>query len=484
MKDLEQIISALSKEEIRFYKLFINRTNSSKNKQRKDVELFDFIRKGKNKDISTQKILNKLSISNSNNYYQLKNRIYNDLNNSMTWQHISKDKQSLSFSYILLSRVFKNKGELDLSFNYLLKAEKSALSEDLYEILSIVYTEIIELSHELISIDIDHFITLKNHNINMLREIDQIDMLLAKIMYDIKTKQNFAKSDSSLTNLIEQKIKQTKQNKLLINSSRFKLRLFKMYSRILLQNQDFENLEEFLLNSLSEFKKNKFFERSNHDEKLTLLTYLVNCLYENKKYNSSLKYAKELKSSMQEYDGFLEEKYLFYYYNALVLNYGKTDKNKSLETLNEASKNEVIKKIPAYTSFIYLNTAVLYFQMKKYSLAQKNISRLILQHDFVNLDTVFQFQIFVFELVLRIELNQKDILNEKITLLKKDFKKLIKSDQFSRESSLIDLISEFCKGKNIEKKLNTFIDKYSNISNDRNTIIDYLSWAKNYFKSA
>ena len=51
MKDLEQIISALSKEEIRFYKLFINRTNSSKNKQRKDVELFDFIRKGKNKDI-------------------------------------------------------------------------------------------------------------------------------------------------------------------------------------------------------------------------------------------------------------------------------------------------------------------------------------------------------------------------------------------------------------------------------------------------
>ena len=91
--------------------------------------------------------------------------------------------------------------------------------------------------------------------------------------------------------------------------------------------------------------------------------------------------------------------------------------------------------------------------MKKYSLAQKNISRLILQHDFVNLDTVFQFQIFVFELVLRIELNQKDILNEKITLLKKDFKKLIKSDQFSRESSLIDLISEFCKGKNIKNCL-------------------------------
>ena len=49
MKDLEQIISALSKEEIRFYKLFINRTNSSKNKQRKDVELLISLEKEKTK---------------------------------------------------------------------------------------------------------------------------------------------------------------------------------------------------------------------------------------------------------------------------------------------------------------------------------------------------------------------------------------------------------------------------------------------------
>ena len=68
MKDLEQIISALSKEEIRFYKLFINRTNSSKNKQRKDVELLISLEKEKQRCFY-QKILNKLSISNSNNYY-------------------------------------------------------------------------------------------------------------------------------------------------------------------------------------------------------------------------------------------------------------------------------------------------------------------------------------------------------------------------------------------------------------------------------
>ena len=139
MKDLEKIIDTLTKDEIRFYKLFINRTSSSKNKSRKDEELFNFLKKGKHKDYSTKEILKKLSISNSNNYYQLKNRIYNDLNNSLTWQHISKDKQSSSFSYILLARVFKNRAELQLSFNYLLKAEKIAINEELYELLSIIY---------------------------------------------------------------------------------------------------------------------------------------------------------------------------------------------------------------------------------------------------------------------------------------------------------------------------------------------------------
>lgn len=66
MKDLEKIISVLSKEEIRFYKLFVNRTTSKNN--RKDVVLFDFIKNGKSDGLSTKDILKKLQLTNSNNY--------------------------------------------------------------------------------------------------------------------------------------------------------------------------------------------------------------------------------------------------------------------------------------------------------------------------------------------------------------------------------------------------------------------------------
>ena len=152
-RPLDQIVKALSKEEVRFFKLFLKRTES---KNRKDAKLFDLIRNKKG-DYKTDYFLKRLK-TNPNNYYQIKNRLYHELNNSMIWQYIWKDNQSKSFSLVLLSRVYKNKGELELAFHFLKKAEKEAISSELYEILSIIYSEIINISHELISVDVDFMI--------------------------------------------------------------------------------------------------------------------------------------------------------------------------------------------------------------------------------------------------------------------------------------------------------------------------------------
>ena len=95
-----------------------------------------------------------------------------------------------------------------------------------------------------------------------------------------------------------------------------------------MQERDYKSLEEFLIDSYNDFLKDDIFDRSNHNEKLTLLTYLTNCLYKTKKYKQSLRYSEEL-LSMKEYDYF-HDKYLFYYYNILVLNFAKTDKEKAV----------------------------------------------------------------------------------------------------------------------------------------------------------
>jgi len=471
---LNTIVQSLSKEEVRFFKLFLKRTD---NKNRKDVDLFDYMKRKKG-DFSTEDILKKLE-TNPNNYYQIKNRLYHELNNSMVWQHIWKDKQSKSFSFVLLSRVYKNKGELELSFHYLKKAEKEAIDSELYEVLSIIYSEIIQISHELLSVDVDLYIELKRNNIKILSEIDEMDLLLAKIMYDIKTKQNFGKSDGSLVKLIKTKYGKISKEKNLVNIPRFRIRLFKMYSRLLLQERNYQSLEKFLIESYNDFLNDKLFDRSNHNEKLTLLTYLSNCLYKTKKYKQSLKYSEELLNGMKEYDCFLHDKYLFYYYNILVLNYAKTDKNIALDYLNKASGSEVIKKLPSYNAFIYLNRSLIYYYEDNYKESQKNIARLIMQEDFLLLDKSFQLKILVAELMIRMMLSNKN-LNDKITSINKNYKSLLLEENYIREKKMIDLIFKKIHNEDIVDNKEDLLSIMSDSNSEDIDIISYNSWMKEH----
>ena len=307
-----------------------------------------------------------------------------------------------------------------------------------------------------------------------------MDLLLAKIMYDIKTKQNFGKSDGSLVKLIKTKYAKISKEKNLVNSPRFRIRLFKMYSRLLLQERDYQSLEKFLIESYNDFETDKLFNRSNHNEKLTLLTYLSNCLYKTKKYKQSLKYSEELLSGMKEYDCFLHDKYLFYYYNILVLNYAKTDKEKALDYLNKASESEVIKKLPSYNSFIYLNRSLIYYYKDNYKESQKNIARLIMQQDFLLLDKSFQLKILVTELMIRILVSNKN-LNDKITNINKDYKSLLLEKHHIRRKNVDLIFNKINDGDFVDNK----VDLLSIISDSDSEDIDIISyniWIKENIK--
>ena len=469
---LDTIIDSLSKEEVRFFKLFLNRTVR---KNRKDLDLFDYMRKQKG-NYNTKDLLKKLK-TNAANYYTIKNRLYHELNNSMVWQYIWKDNQSKSFSYVLLGRLYKNKGELDLAFHFFQKAEKEAIESDLYELLSMIYSEIIQLSHELLSINVDNFIQLKRDNMKILSEIDEIDLLLAKIMYDVKTKQNYSNSEDSLVELIKTKFNKISKQNNLLKSTRFRIRLFNMYSRLLLQKRDYKTLENFVIKSYDEFENEKLFDRSNHNDKLTILTYIANCLFKTNKNNQSLKYAELLLNSMQEYDGLLYDKYLFFYYNILVSNYSVTDKEKALNYLDKASNNEVIKKLPAYNSFIYLNRSLIYYDQDKFKKSKQNISRLIMQKDFLLLDQSFQLKILITSIIICYKNSEKNML-DKINDIKDNYSVLLKTENHLRDVKFLDLISKKIAGGDFEKDKSIFLSNISDKETKELDIIGYNNWVK------
>ena len=478
---INEIISSLNKEEKRFFKILTNRTLKSDN--RKDIILFDYL--NTKKIIDDSELLKKLNLKNKNSLYQLKNRLFKDLNKSMLLQHFDKEKDLFSLSNILLSRVYKRKGNLGLAYKFLKKAEEKALLNETFELIALIYNEVLKLAYDLVTIDVEEYINKQRKNKKKFDLAQEMDLVLSAVMYKIKTAQNFS-TDKDIFFLLNQTLEKFIKNKLISDSPKFRIKVFQAVSRGLLQKKNYNELEKYLLKTYSSFKKDNLFNKTNHENKLMMLTYITNSLYKNKKYEKSLEFANELKSEMLRFDNMLYNKFLFFYYNALVINYSTLNKTKALKILSQAKENIIIKNLPTFGVFIYLNTALIYFDLGNFKISKKNIRRLILQKDFMNLDKSFKIQIYIAELIITYSTKEFDQLESKIIYLKSKFKTSLSENK--RDSKLIEILSDliFCNNiyadKKLQNKIKSLINKISDDESDDQDIISYNYWLKNITK--
>ena len=477
MNILLKTIESLNKEEIRYYKIFSNRTHNEEN--RKDTILFELIKNNLN-DYNEKEIAAKMYGDKKNNFYQLKNNLLHGINKSIVSQHTNKEDDTSLYNIILLSRIYKRKGDVDLSYHYLKKAEKQANKIESFEILSIIYSEILKLSYELISIDIEKYINRKIENKKKLDLSQEIDITLYSVMYSIKTTQNFSNDTEVNSKALNDIINSITSQKQISKSPKFRIKLFEAISRTFLQKNDFVSLEKYLKSTYKDFIKDKIFNKTNHEQKLMMLTYLTNSLYKNGKMKESLLIAEELNNSMSEFDSFLRNRFLFYYYNALVINYSKLDQEKALEVLNKAKRNKVIQSLPTFGSFIYLNMGLIYYDQKKYKTSIKHFSRLILQKDFINLSLQFQLKILISEIIIRYELNQTDLVEEKIKIINRTYKETINHNK--REKDIIEIINKliYCDNLSVNKDLvseiKRLIEQTSSEKAQNIDVINYNDW--------
>ena len=137
MNTLQQIIASMNKEEVRHLKLFMGRTNSGPD--RKDIELFDYIRQ-RPEDYDEDKIQAKLyGTSDKNALYRLKNRLLDDVAKSLALQYSDESDFNQVAMFLQLARHFLTGSQFQLALPYLNKAEKRAISVEKHELLDISY---------------------------------------------------------------------------------------------------------------------------------------------------------------------------------------------------------------------------------------------------------------------------------------------------------------------------------------------------------
>lgn len=449
MDVLNSIVSGMTKEQVRFFKLFMARSHY--HEDRMDEKLFDYMRKS-GEDYDEEKIVQVLyKKGDKNAFYRLRNRLLSDLNKSLMLQHIDDDENLYLLHLLALAKFFLAKNNNKTTHYFLKKAEAQALKTENVELLDIIYGDYIRLSHDLLSIDPEKYIQLRIQNHEHIRKLRTIDDILAVVSYKMKVTQNFSSDENPVLELLEQTVKQYSSDLELLKSPTLRFRIYHSVSQILLQKRDYSSLEEYLLKTYRDFSAENLFNKSNHDVKLQMLVYIINALFKNNNVKESLVYTNKLKEAMEEFNRSFYDKYLFFYYNSLVINYSKSDRARALEILNEMRTLEKIVSVPFYEMFIYLNLAVSYFDTKDFHQSIRNLNKLYTLKGYTTADRSLQFKIAIAELMIRYELQDFDVLENKIRLIKKDYSEFFTRKSNVREVIMIEAISKLIRTDSLRK---------------------------------
>lgn len=486
MDTLNQMVLGLNKEEIRYYKIYSTRIASKE--PRKDIELFDIIRRERehfDEDATSRSLYPN---GNKNPYYRLKNRLKSELSKSLMVQHFEDEDVTQAINLYNLARHYMSRNLFQLAEHFLGKAEKRALSIENLELLDLIYTEFIRLSQEMLNINPETYILKRQANESKLTSIRQIEDILATVKYKLKITQNFSPVDNPVVDMLQDTVQKLTDNKELKGSSALRFKIYQAVSQILLSQHDYPNLEDYLRSTYSDFEVEKLFNKGNHQTKLQMLTYMVNALFKNDKLQESLEWAEKLKFGMEEHDRLHYDRFMFFYYNSLVINYSKMDMEKAIAVLLELEHNEKLKKTPFYIVFVYLNLSIFHFDLGHYRESIKRLNQLYHHEKFMNTAESLKFRIAILELLIRIELDDTDFLEYRMKQIRKDFSVQLANQENVRESMLLDLISDiFLKGisvrsEQMKDRIKLFAKTTSSRSEDAE-LVNYNGWLNGKLKA-
>ena len=476
MDVLSDLVASMNKEEIQAYKLFTLRKNAGQ--KRKDVLLFDAIKKGGNEyqENKTAELL--YGVGSKNSFYRLKHRLTNNLLKSLSVHHFDDNDVSFIHHLLGLSNLFYKKRSFKLMLQCLKKAEFKALEIEQYELLEIVYSDFIKASQEIITIDPQEYIDKRLVNADRLGKLRTLEDAISVLNYRLKTTQNFISKKMGIVSYLEDLVSELVQDKSLL-TLKFKTRVFRAVSQVLLSKKDYVSLEKYLVETYDQFLKEKLFFKTNHETKLQMLTYLVNTLFKNNKIKDSLKWANDLKVAMEEYKGALKSKYQFYYYNALVNNYNVIDKDKSIAILEDIKASKWMKTDPYLGIFVYINLALNWFDKCNYKKSLRNFQVLKLQEHYENTASSLKFKWAIGALIVRFKLNDQAKFELKLIELLADYKEEVNTPENKRDLEFINLLRDLNKKRVlIDKSLKFRLNAFCLVEGNDEELINYTSWLK------
>lgn len=397
---LETLINSLSKEEIRHYKLLSQGVKNTG--ARLDFELFDNIKKfGPEK--GEVKFKEQHYFGNANAFYRLKNRVFTQLSKTLLYLHHSNTVHHDILENVLLAKVFYQKEQFGIAHHCLKKAEKKAIEIDDFDYLNLIYRELIKLSYEVVDINPEMLIAKQKAVYKKQQKINELNNVLAIVNHQLRRSQNLGRSNNEINNLLQRTINNYTNDDSIKDSYQFQFSIYQAITQFLLRQQNWVGLQEFVIQKLKEFEKKNLFSKANHDTKLQMITYVVNASFKKEDLEVSLLYTERLYDEMLRFGKAHYHKYLFFYYQALVMNFSDSKPEKARRILNEIKDDKSFVSNPYYVQFILLNLALVNHGLGNYCEAMRSMKELLGSTHFAGFEASFKNQTECLYLVLLYE---------------------------------------------------------------------------------
>lgn len=486
------IISALTKEEVRHFKLFLKRSNI-KVADAPVSQLFDSIRKNNYKD---DKAIHERRFKDlkANAFYRLKNRMLVDVKKSLLVLNYDKVDRILIFNYLILSEIFLYKSEYEITYYFLCKAEKKAIEQEFFSILEMIYEHMIVLSRLYYDFPLPEIIKKKKAIIEKKKEIHAVNDMLAEVTWSLQ-KSNFGAKGLDIIDELDNIKSKLDSIELLERSPSLRIQMQKSIRMLLLQKGDFQSLHIFLSQKLIEFEQENIFNKNNHNQKIVMQTWLINANIKLLNFHLVYKYTEELKKSLHRYKNLYYETHIWTYYQCIfVACFYSNQLNRCLQILKNYSKDEVLKDHSLYHTNFNINSAIVYYCLKDIKKANKHLSKLLEPVFFDALSDEMKLTVITVELLFYFESSDIDYFNYSIKLILKKYKSILGQVEFERQHLFFNVLSSFGKDVTLEmpkteKLINNFIDESPSFEVGTNEGIHYKSWLiaqtknKDYYKT-
>ncbi|WNJ21178.1 hypothetical protein [Pontibacter sp. G13] len=484
MDILERIIENLTSDEVRRFKILSNRFKADEEK--KLLILFDAIRAGKFKESEEDVIKQFYGSSGAkarNSYYRLRNKLMNNLEKSLLFYHFNYKNSIESYSYIQLAVLFRERGLYRESFYNLRKAERVAEQQDQFQVLEVVYDEMVKLAvhHD---VDIESVITKRRENqkhIDILRASSEVLGMVTQSLL----KRNFGRSKKSVSviDTLEGIKQQLEEHKDIFHSTSGKMMILKAVASILIQKSAFQELADYAKKTFDEFNDDGQFNKDNHASRLMLRIWRINSLHKLLKIADASEELEFLGEELQMFKRQNFGEYAFHYYSARLFNLKVSgDLDAYGDLLEEALTLPEIKGNALQEVYMLISMVDLLFCKSLHPQASEVFLQIKAHKGYVQLGEELQFYVQIYELVNLYQGRNYEDAERQHKAFKKSCKKLLKDEFFQREAKFVEIIMRLnaaaIAGKNVFLKsaYRNFVDEFEASEVGGNQIMQFESY--------